>query len=90
MEQVIRHRAESDSRLFYPDRRVLLGELDSHLLYDNLHPNVEGYRLFGERFAAIANSAGSPLVRAFGMVRVSAGDANCREVFGLHYDMSRC
>ena len=69
VEPVIRHRAESDSRLFYLDGRVLLGEPDSHLLYDNLHPNGEGYRLIGERFAAIANSAGSPLARAFGMAR---------------------
>lgn len=69
VEPVIRRRAESDSRLFYLDGRVLLGEPDSHLLYDNLHPNGEGYRLIGERFAAIANSAGSPLARAFGMAR---------------------
>lgn len=84
-EQVIRYRMESDPRLFYLDGQILLGEPDSYLLYDNLHPNGEGYRLMGERFAALVNSTDSPLAHAFGVARASARAKDYGEVIGLHH-----
>jgi lysophospholipase L1-like esterase len=45
-------RRRGDQALTYLDGRELLGEADAHLLPDGLHPNPEGYRLMGERFAA--------------------------------------
>lgn len=64
-ERAISERSASDSRLFYLDGRDLFTEHDAHLLYDNLHPDGDGYRLMGERFAALARSAGSSLATAF-------------------------
>lgn len=64
-ERAIGRRATSDSRLFYMDGRDLFTEHDAHLLYDNLHPDGDGYRLMGERFAALARTTGSALAAAF-------------------------
>ncbi|WP_220465653.1 GDSL-type esterase/lipase family protein [Microbacterium esteraromaticum] len=64
-ERAIGQRATSDSRLFYMDGRDLFTEHDAHLLYDNLHPDGDGYRLMGERFAALARTTGSALAAAF-------------------------
>lgn len=46
-----------DPLLWYLDGRELFGEADASHLYDNLHPDPSGYRLIGERFAALAASA---------------------------------
>jgi hypothetical protein len=46
-----------DPRLWYLDGRSLLAEEDAGHLYDNLHPDNAGYRLMGERFAALARGA---------------------------------
>ena len=40
-----------DSKLFFLDGLQLFGPEDVHMMPDNLHPNPEGYRLMGERFA---------------------------------------
>jgi hypothetical protein len=66
-EAVVSARAGSDSALFYQDGRELLGEDDADRLYDNLHPDGEGYRLMGTRFAAITATPGSPLGMAFAL-----------------------
>ncbi|MFD5224461.1 GDSL-type esterase/lipase family protein [Microbacterium sp. NPDC058342] len=78
-EKAIGDRSVTDSRLFYMDGRDLFTEHDAHLLYDNLHPDGDGYRLMGERFAAHARSAGSSLATAFAIaeegrvLRMTAG-----------------
>ncbi|MCY4655643.1 MAG: GDSL-type esterase/lipase family protein [Gammaproteobacteria bacterium] len=44
-------RNQSDLCIDYFDGLNLFSEADQHLLPDHLHPNNEGYRLMGERFA---------------------------------------
>jgi hypothetical protein len=57
-------RARGDERLFLLDGLSLFGQADAHLLRDNLHPDLEGNDLIGERFVALARDPGSPLGRA--------------------------
>ena len=64
-ERAISERSASNPRLFYMGGRALFTEDDAHHLYDNLHPDGDGYRLMGERFAALARSDGSSLAAAF-------------------------
>ena len=41
----------SDSNLHFLNGLELFSIADSHMMPDQLHPNAEGYRLMGERFA---------------------------------------
>lgn len=43
--------AHGDKNVHYVDGLTIFGPDDAHLLPDELHPNAEGYRLMGERFA---------------------------------------
>ncbi|HRU06465.1 MAG TPA: SGNH/GDSL hydrolase family protein [Candidatus Brocadiia bacterium] len=47
-------RAHGDKKLYYINGLDILGPAEAGLLPDNLHPNAEGYRLMGQRFAAQA------------------------------------
>jgi len=58
LERAVSGRA--DARLHYLDGRALLGPEDAERLHDGLHPDPQGYRLIGERFAAIARRAPWP------------------------------
>ncbi|MCU1422634.1 MAG: hypothetical protein JWN36_2285 [Microbacteriaceae bacterium] len=53
LAEVVEARAD-DPNLHYLDGRRLLDEDEADLLPDDLHPNTEGYRRMGERFAAFA------------------------------------
>lgn len=53
--------ARGDANLHYLDGLELLGPGEGALLRDGLHPSPEGYRLIGERFAALAFADGRPL-----------------------------
>lgn len=44
-------RAHGDTNVHYVDGLSIFSADDAHLLPDELHPNAEGYRLMGERFA---------------------------------------
>lgn len=44
--------ARSDAHLYYLNGLELFGPADSHMMPDQLHPNSDGYRVMGERFAA--------------------------------------
>lgn len=52
----VRTAAEASSRrdpaVSYVDGRSILSASDAHLLADGLHPDADGYRLMGERWAA--------------------------------------
>jgi hypothetical protein len=65
LERIAAERAAQDPNLHYLDGRLLFGEADLDLLPDNLHPNAEGYRLIGERFAGLVFGPEG----AFGSVR---------------------
>jgi lysophospholipase L1-like esterase len=54
LEEIVQRR--EDANLFYLNGLELFGELDFHLAPDGLHPNAEGYRLIGERFAEIVSN----------------------------------
>ena len=47
-----------DPNLHFLDGRELLGADEGDLLPDDLHPNTEGYRRMGERFAEFVGGAG--------------------------------
>jgi len=47
-------RAHGDKELYYVNGLDILGPAEAGMLPDNLHPNAEGYKLMGERFAAKA------------------------------------
>jgi hypothetical protein len=49
-----------DKHLFYLNGLELFGEADVHHLPDGLHPDGEGYRTIGERFAATAFAPSGP------------------------------
>ena len=55
-------RAAEDPRLHYLDGRDLYGEADHAELPlpDGLHPDAAAHRRIGERFAALALTAGGP------------------------------
>jgi hypothetical protein len=59
LSSVAASRAKSDPRLYYLDGQQLFGPADVQHLPDNLHPDAEGYRLMGVRFARLALSHGS-------------------------------
>lgn len=44
-------RDHGDEHVHYVDGLSILGPEEAHLLPDEVHPNAEGYRLMGERFA---------------------------------------
>jgi hypothetical protein len=58
LETIVDDRRSSDSGLTYLDGRALFDERDvaAGRLPDALHPDEEGYRLMGERFAALLPS----------------------------------
>jgi GDSL-like Lipase/Acylhydrolase family len=56
--------ARDDPALFYLDGRDLLGTAEAHLMPDGVHPNTEGYRLMGERFARLVFDDASPIFPA--------------------------
>ena len=56
LKQIVEIR--SDENLFYMDGLELISSADAELLPDNLHPNSEGYRLMGERFANLQKYSG--------------------------------
>jgi hypothetical protein len=62
--EVVEVRRPADDRLYFLDGRELLGEADAHRLHDRLHPDAAGYRLMGERFAALALAPDSALSAA--------------------------
>lgn len=51
-ESVIKLRQQSDKNLFLMSGLDLFSEADAHDLPDDLHPNADGYRRMGQRFAA--------------------------------------
>jgi len=59
-EVVEARRRYGDLNLHLMDGLSLFGESDTADLYDGLHPNAEGYRRMGARFAQLAFSAGGP------------------------------
>jgi lysophospholipase L1-like esterase len=54
LRRIVAERAEHDSNLHYLDGLALFGPADAPGLPDGLHPGPDGYRLIGERFAALA------------------------------------
>ncbi|WP_349897685.1 GDSL-type esterase/lipase family protein [Parafrigoribacterium soli] len=66
-------RVRDDERLFLLDGLSLFGLADAHHLRDNLHPDLEGNELIGERFVAIARDPASPLGRALTLADRGAG-----------------
>jgi lysophospholipase L1-like esterase len=54
LERIVDRRG--DPAISYLNGLDILGEADAHLLVDRLHPDAAGYRILGERFAAIARS----------------------------------
>ncbi len=69
IERVVHHRSTTDPQLWLLDGRELFGTMDAHLLYDDLHPNQEGYDLIAKRFVALAGDPSRSLGRAFAAVR---------------------
>ncbi|WP_329353378.1 lipase [Streptomyces sp. NBC_01261] len=65
VEDTVRRRALADSNLYLLDGRELLGEPDQHHLFDNVHPDSEGYEMMGNRFAALARKPRSAVGAAF-------------------------
>lgn len=63
LARIVEQRRTTDPNLHYLDGRDLYGESEHVLLPlpDRLHPDSETHRLIGERFAAVALSAGGPL-----------------------------
>jgi hypothetical protein len=49
---VTTRRQRVDQNLVYLDGLELFGHADAHLLFDDLHPNQEGYDLIAQRFSA--------------------------------------
>ncbi|MFG2606302.1 GDSL-type esterase/lipase family protein [Streptomyces sp. NPDC048514] len=62
LSRIVRERAADDPALHYLDGRELYGEADSGELPlpDGLHPDAAAHRRIGERFAALAFTAGGP------------------------------
>ena len=56
--------SRDDDALFLLDGLSLFGPAEAHHLHDNLHPDLEGNDLIGERFVAIARDPESPLGKA--------------------------
>jgi hypothetical protein len=56
--------SRNDDALFLLDGLTLFGQADAHLLADNLHPDLEGIDLIGERFVRVARDRRSPLGKA--------------------------
>lgn len=56
--------SKDDGALFLLDGLTLFGPADAHHLHDNLHPDLEGNDLIGERFVKIARDPRSPLGKA--------------------------
>ena len=54
LQQIVEKR--SDENLSYMNGLELFSSDDAELLPDSLHPNSEGYRLMGERFANLQNN----------------------------------
>jgi lysophospholipase L1-like esterase len=54
LEEIVQRR--EDANLFYLNGLELFGETDFYLAPDGLHPNAEGYRLIGERFAEMVSN----------------------------------
>ena len=59
-EIVGRRRDAGDQNLHYLDGLELFGEGDVGDLPDGLHPNAEGLRRMGDRFAKLAFGKGGP------------------------------
>ncbi|NQW06087.1 MAG: lipase [SAR202 cluster bacterium] len=51
LEELVSNR--NDPNLYYMNGLELFSSSDVHMMPDQLHPNPDGYRLIGERFAAI-------------------------------------
>jgi hypothetical protein len=50
LENIVSKR--KDENLYFLNGLALFGPADTHMMPDLLHPNADGYRLMGERFAA--------------------------------------
>ncbi|MCS0634763.1 GDSL-type esterase/lipase family protein [Streptomyces sp. LP05-1] len=70
LARIVAQRAATDPRLHYLDGRELYGPADSAELPlpDDLHPDAATHRRMGERFAALAFTAGGPLAAHDGQV----------------------
>ena len=63
LARIVAERSPRDPNLHYLDGRLLFGPDDLDYLPDNLHPNAEGYRLMGERFAQLVFGPGGVFER---------------------------
>lgn len=63
LARIVAERSSQDPNLHYLDGRLLFGPDDLGYLPDNLHPNAEGYRLMGERFARLVFGPGGVFER---------------------------
>ncbi|MFG1912054.1 GDSL-type esterase/lipase family protein [Kribbella sp. NPDC048928] len=63
--EIVGKRRAYDGLLHHLDGRLLLADADAHHLHDRLHPDAAGYRLMGERFAALARDGASGLSTAY-------------------------
>lgn len=61
LERIVHER--DDQNLYFLNGLELFNEGDLHLMPDLLHPNSEGYRLMGERFAALRGQFISEVTR---------------------------
>ncbi|MEO6530406.1 MAG: SGNH/GDSL hydrolase family protein [Specibacter sp.] len=63
LEKIVRQRAGDDANIHYLDGLALYGAQDENELPlpDALHPDEQTHQVMGERFAALAFGAGSPL-----------------------------
>ncbi|MDJ1113816.1 GDSL-type esterase/lipase family protein [Microbacterium dauci] len=65
---VVTQRAAEDPQLRLVDGLELFGPDDAALLYDDLHPNQDGYDLIAARFTGLARTLDHPLGRTFASV----------------------
>jgi hypothetical protein len=64
--------SKDDDALFLLDGLTLFGHSDAHYLFDNLHPDLDGNDLIGERFVKIARDPHSPLGKALSIATARA------------------
>jgi hypothetical protein len=69
LARVVKERSAQDPNLHYLDGRLLFGADDLPDLPDNLHPNADGYRRMGERFADLVFAEGGVFARHVNALR---------------------